>query len=91
MYLYRAIDSRGQAIDFLLSAKRDTAAANRFFRKALMQPHTVNQQTAGLSGVIPKLPHGDFIEGVPRRGGEPRAAGDGLPQAIGTVLIREPW
>jgi transposase, IS6 family len=51
MYLYRAIDSRGQTIDFLLSAKRDTAAAKRFFRKALMQPHTVNQQTAGLSGV----------------------------------------
>ena len=51
MYLYRAIDSRGQTIGFLLSAKRDTAAAKRFFRKALMQPHTVNQQTAGLSGV----------------------------------------
>jgi transposase-like protein len=36
MYLYRAIDSRGQTIDFLLSAKRDTAAAKRIFRKALM-------------------------------------------------------
>jgi transposase-like protein len=44
-YLYRAVDSRGQTIDFLLSAKRDTAAAKRFFRKALAQPHTVNPRT----------------------------------------------
>ena len=44
-YLYRAVDSRGQTIDFLLSAKRDTAAAKRFFRKALGQPHTVNPHT----------------------------------------------
>ena len=44
-YLYRAVDSRGQTIDFLLSAKRDAAAAKRFFRKALSQPHTVNPRT----------------------------------------------
>src|SRR3982751_1938734 len=34
-----------QTIDFLLSAKRDAAAAKRFFRKALGQPHTVNPRT----------------------------------------------
>jgi transposase, IS6 family len=45
MYLYRAVDSRGQTIDFLLSAKRDAAAAKRFFRKALGQPHTVAPRT----------------------------------------------
>jgi IS6 family transposase len=44
-YLYRAVDSRGQTIDFLLSARRDAAAAKRFFRKALRQPHTVNPRT----------------------------------------------
>jgi transposase-like protein len=44
-YLYRAVDSRGQTIDFLLSARRDAAAAKRFFRKALGQPHTVNPRS----------------------------------------------
>jgi hypothetical protein len=35
--LYRAVDSTGQTIDFLLTLKRDAAAAKRFFRKALSQ------------------------------------------------------
>ena len=34
-YLYRALDSTGQTIDFLRTAKRDTAAAKRFLRKAI--------------------------------------------------------
>jgi transposase-like protein len=45
VYLYRAVDATGQTIDFLLSPKRDAAAARRFFRKALGQPHTVNPRT----------------------------------------------
>jgi transposase-like protein len=45
IYLYCAVDSRGQTVDFLLSAKRDADAAKRFFRKALGQPHTVNPCT----------------------------------------------
>jgi transposase, IS6 family len=40
--LYRAVASLGQTIDFLLSARRDAAAAKRFSRKALAQSHTVN-------------------------------------------------
>ena len=32
-YLYRAVDSTGQTIDFLLTAKRDAGGAKRFFRK----------------------------------------------------------
>ena len=34
-YLYRAVDSIGSTIDFLLSPSRDAAAAKRFFQKAL--------------------------------------------------------
>jgi transposase-like protein len=45
VYLYRAVDATGQTIDFLLSPRRDAAAARRFFRKALKQPHTVNPRT----------------------------------------------
>ena len=45
MYLYRAVDSRGQTIDFLLSARCDAEAAKRFFRKALAQPHTADPRT----------------------------------------------
>jgi transposase, IS6 family len=35
VYLYRAVDSTGATIDFLLSAKRDAEAAGRFLTKAL--------------------------------------------------------
>jgi transposase-like protein len=33
-YLYRAVDQHGQVIDVLLSARRDLAAARRFFTRA---------------------------------------------------------
>ena len=36
--MYRAVDSTGATIDFLLSAKRDAAAAKRFLQKALRSP-----------------------------------------------------
>ena len=39
-YLYRAVDSAGNTLDFLLSVRRDAKAAERFFRKALMASHT---------------------------------------------------
>jgi transposase, IS6 family len=54
-YLYRAIDSTGATIDFLLSALRDAAAAQRLFRRALNdpshpQPRVINTDRARLYG-----------------------------------------
>jgi len=34
-YLYRAVDKQGRTVDFLLSERRDVAAAKRFFRNAI--------------------------------------------------------
>ena len=54
-YLYRAIDSAGATIDFLLSALRDADAAKRLFRKALSdrshpQPRVINTDLAPIYG-----------------------------------------
>jgi transposase, IS6 family len=40
MYLYRAVDSAGHMLDFLLSATRDAQASTRVFSKTLAAPHT---------------------------------------------------
>ncbi|SDT80619.1 IS6 family transposase [Actinoplanes derwentensis] len=40
-YVYRAIDQHGQVIDVLVSARRDGAAARRFFTRALATLKTV--------------------------------------------------
>ena len=40
-YLYRAVDSAGNTLDFMLSAKRDAKAAKCFLKKVLNSPHTV--------------------------------------------------
>jgi IS6 family transposase len=41
MYLYRAVDSQGNTLEFLLSATRDAQAAKHFFSKTLAALHTV--------------------------------------------------
>jgi transposase, IS6 family len=41
LYQYRAVDSDGQTVEFWFSAKRDAAAAQAFFEKALGASHTV--------------------------------------------------
>ncbi len=40
MYLYRAVDSAGNTLEFLLSPTRDAEAAQRFFSKTLAASHT---------------------------------------------------
>ncbi len=42
MYLYRAVDSEGNTIDFYLSESRDKTAAKCFFQKALFSSHNSN-------------------------------------------------
>ena len=37
VYLYRAVDKAGRTVDFLLSRRRDIAAAKRFFSRATRQ------------------------------------------------------
>jgi transposase, IS6 family len=37
--LYRAVDSTGYTIEFMLSAKRDVSAARRFFKKMMRADH----------------------------------------------------
>jgi len=59
-YLYRAIDSKGATIDFLLSAFRDADAAKRLFRKALgarshPQPRVINTELAPIYSCA--IPH----------------------------------
>ncbi len=49
-YLYRAVDKQGQTVDFLLAAKRDAAAARRFFEKAIRHDTVPDKVTMDKSG-----------------------------------------
>ena len=49
-YLYRAVDKEGQTIDFLLTARRDKKAAQRFFKKAVGQHGLPEKVTIDKSG-----------------------------------------
>lgn len=41
-YLYRAVDSNGNTLDFMLSSRRDKKAAKKFFKKVLKHSHNQN-------------------------------------------------
>jgi putative transposase len=49
-YLYRAVDKEGRTVDFLLTAKRDKAAAKRFFDKAMRDNDVPEKVTMDKSG-----------------------------------------
>ena len=49
-YLYRAVDKQGNTVDFLLRARRDKAAARRYFEKAIDrngEPETITVDKSG--------------------------------------------
>ena len=52
-YLYRAVDSAGNTLDFMLSAKRDGKAAARFFRKVLKAQHTHTPRVITVDKTLP--------------------------------------
>ena len=49
-YLYRAVDRDGQTVDFLLTARRDEAAARRFLERAIDHHGNPNTITIDKSG-----------------------------------------
>jgi IS6 family transposase len=61
MYLYRAGDSDGQTLEFLLNPTRDAEAAKRFFARALQSmacsvPHTRPVEDQGVQPIAPTPP-----------------------------------
>ncbi|MGX5575988.1 IS6 family transposase [Bacillus toyonensis] len=50
MYLYRAIDSEGNTIDFYLSQRRNANAAERFLKKVLASCHATKPRTITADG-----------------------------------------
>jgi transposase-like protein len=49
-YLYRAIDSNGHSIDFLLSPKRDLTAAKGFLQFAIAQAGRCRPRVINVDG-----------------------------------------
>lgn len=74
MYLYRAVDSKGNTIDFFLLKNRDKIVARKFFKKALKSSHnqmpriiTVDKNPS-YEQVIPELIYsGTFLCGTSYR------------------------
>ena len=54
-YLYRAIDQHGHVIDVMLSARRDLAAAPRFFTRALRSGTTPAEVATDRAPAYPRV------------------------------------
>jgi transposase-like protein len=56
-YVYRAVDQYGQVIDVLVSARRDTDAARRFFSRALSRLKVAPREViTDAAPVYPRVP-----------------------------------
>ena len=51
LYLFRAVDSQGQTVDFFLSETRDREAAKRFLKKALSNPDNLPPRVFARDGL----------------------------------------
>ena len=74
IYLYRAVDSKGNTIDFWLSKSRDKRAAKKFFRKALKSAHnqmprviTTDKYVATEMAILEEKYYGDLSCGTQHR------------------------
>ena len=72
--MYRAVDSTGQTLDFLLNATRSPRAAKRFFRKVLgrskrTRPHVINvdRNSAYIDAVVELKAEGALSDTCQRR------------------------
>jgi IS6 family transposase len=94
MYLYRAVDSQGNTLEFLLSPTRDAEAAKRFFVKALHatagsapQAHPVEEQVTQPTAAAtparsaPRVINVDKNAAYPKAMAELKAAGI-LPERV---------
>jgi transposase, IS6 family len=93
-YLYRAVDSQGNTLEFLLSTTRDAEAAKRFFLKALQYPagsapqvHPIEEQVAESTAAAnpvtptPRVINVDKNAAYPKAMAELKAAGQ-LPESV---------
>jgi len=83
MYLYRAVDSEGHTLEFLLSPTRDAQAAKRFFLKALHStacstPHAspVEQQVDQLTAATQFATSAPRVINVAKNAAYPKAIAD---------------
>ena len=73
MYLYRAVDSTGQTLDFLLNQTLSTRAAKRFFRKVLGASHITSPRVINVDknptyiGAVRDLKRGKLLPGKFKR------------------------
>lgn len=86
-YLYRAVGKDGNTVDYLLTAKRDKAAARRFFDKAMRlhgQPEKVTMDKSGAN----KAAIDDLNDGLEKRTHAAEGARSARPRFFALPLFQ---